>query len=81
MSTIVQDLEFDATRLAIRNYDSYGLVCQLYVSNTINPYFICSGYSESEALETAYNTLNIFDKSMPFEQYLDDIKIISTITV
>jgi len=73
----ITQLQVDADNLAIKNLDSHAVVGQLYIATNINPYFICSGYSTQEALENAYNQIDIFDKSYSFEEYLDDITIIS----
>ncbi len=75
----IVELGQDAYNMAKKNFHSSALVCNLYVSGAINTFFICTGYSTQEALENAYNGLDIFDKNIPFSDYLEDIVIVSTI--
>lgn len=49
-----QQQRYDAClKLISRNFDSVGYICQLYISTSINPVFICTGYDLQDALEDA----------------------------
>ena len=80
MSTSIQHYINDCIAMLAHpdNYDSHGYVFQLYVSNAINPFFICTGYDIQDALENALE-LDLL-KDWNLDDLLENITLIEEIT-
>ena len=59
------------------NYDTHGFVCQLYLTNNINPFFICTGYSLQDALENALDLELLQDWDL--DQLIESVTVINQI--
>ncbi len=56
MRHFIKDLKREAEQMALTNYETYGYVIQYYVSSTINPYIVVSGYDIQDAYEKIEDT-------------------------